>query len=136
MKVSNEVAKAEQHFYRRSLQENKYDYKKVFQICNDLLGWTKQSPLPESTSNMELVYRINTFFINKILNIHQQLVENNASLEHNIIMAENKLPRKDSFSFFFESVFRTSRISSSNIHVKAVNWMQSLRNFLRIIWML
>ena len=41
--VSSEMAKAEWHYYRRSLEENKYRYK-VFQICNVLLGQTKQSP--------------------------------------------------------------------------------------------
>ena len=51
-------------------------------------------------SNIDLTNRFNTFFTNKILNTCQQLVENSASLEHNIYMAENKLPCKESFSFF------------------------------------
>ena len=66
-----------------------------------IIFWEGQkSLLPESTSNIELAKRFSTFFTNKILNIHQHLVENNASLEHNIDMAENKLPCEDSFSFF------------------------------------
>ena len=109
--VSNEMAKSEWHYYRRSLQKIKHTYKMVFQICNYLLGWTKQSPLPESTSNIELANRLITFFTTKILNIQQQLVEKNTSLEHNTNMTKNRQPCQHFFSFSLESVFKASRTS-------------------------
>ena len=60
-------------FYKTALSDNKYDYIKVFNICNNLLGRNQDLPLQPSNSNKTLADEFNNFFIQKIEKIRQDL---------------------------------------------------------------
>ena len=62
-KVANMFSFTETDFYKTSLIENKYNYKKIFGICNNLLGRNQDLPLPTCNANKELAYDFNTFSI-------------------------------------------------------------------------
>ena len=47
--VSNLLDKAEQEFFLTSITENSSNFKHIYDICNHLLGRTKESPLCQST---------------------------------------------------------------------------------------
>ena len=60
-------------FYKASLNENKYNYKKFFGICNNLLGRNQNLPLLTCNSNKELANEFNTIFIDEIQKIRMDL---------------------------------------------------------------
>ena len=64
---------AKKDFYKTSLNENKYNYKKIFGICNNLLGRNQDLPLPTYNSNKELANEFNIFFTDKIQEIRMDL---------------------------------------------------------------
>ena len=49
--VSNLLDKAEQKYFLTSITENSSNYKCIYEICNNLLGRSKDSPLPPGISN-------------------------------------------------------------------------------------
>ena len=59
--VSNMLSFAKKDFCKTSLNENKYNYKKCFGICNTLLGRNQELPLPICNSNKELANDFNAF---------------------------------------------------------------------------
>ena len=59
-RVSNLLDFAEKEFYKTALSDNIYDYKQVFNICNNLLGRNQDLPLPHSQSNKTLADEFNT----------------------------------------------------------------------------
>ena len=64
---------AKKDFYKTSLNENKYNYKKIFGICNTLLGRSQELPLPTCNSNKELANDFNAFFTDKMHKIRKDL---------------------------------------------------------------
>ena len=64
---------AKKDFYKATLNENKHNYKKMFGICNTLLGRSQKLPLPACNSNKELANDFNTFFTDKIQEIRKEL---------------------------------------------------------------
>ena len=72
--VSNLLNKAERDFYCTSITENSSNYKQIYEICNHLLGRTKDSPMPPGVTNKDLAYRFNNFFIDKITKICNDLI--------------------------------------------------------------
>ena len=61
------------NFFKASLYENKYNYRNIFGICNNLLGRNHNLPLLTCNSNKELADGFNTFFIDKIQKIRMDL---------------------------------------------------------------
>ena len=79
--VSNLLDKAEWEFFLTSITENSLNYKWIYDICNHLLGRTKDSPLPPGITNKDLTNKFNKYFIEKTVKIctdligkHQQLL--------------------------------------------------------------
>ena len=72
--VSNLLDKAKRDFFHTSITENSLNYKWIYEICNHLLGRTKDSPMPPGVTNKDLAYRFNNFFIDKITKIHNDLI--------------------------------------------------------------
>ena len=60
--VSNLMDSGERRFFLGKIIENKANYKEVYKICNKLLGWNKDLPLPP---DIQLAKDFNKFFINK-----------------------------------------------------------------------
>ena len=72
-KVSNMLSLAKKDFYKTPLNQNKYNYKKIYGICNALLGRNQETPLPICNSTKELANNFNTFFVDKIQRIRKEL---------------------------------------------------------------
>ena len=72
--VSNLLDKAEQKFFHTTITENSSNYRCIYEICNHLLGRSKDSPLPPGISNIDLSVRFNNYFIEKIANICTDLI--------------------------------------------------------------
>ena len=60
-------------YYHTQLQENIHDSKKIFRVCDGILGWKWDLPLPPGHTDEELAEWINNFFIAKIVNIRNNL---------------------------------------------------------------
>ena len=71
--VSNLMDSAERKFFFNKIIENKSNYKEVYNVCNQLLGRDKDSPLPPNGTNKELADRFNIFFTDKITKIRHGL---------------------------------------------------------------
>ena len=72
--MSNLLDKAERDFFHTSITENSSNYKQIYEICNYLLGRTKDSPMPPGVTNKDLAHRFNNFFIDKITKIRNDLI--------------------------------------------------------------
>ena len=72
-KVSNMLSLAKKDFYKATLNENKHNYKKIFGICNTLLGRSQELLLPSWNSNKDLANEFNTFLTDKIQKIRKEL---------------------------------------------------------------
>ena len=64
--VSNLLNESECTYYKNTLHEAKFNSKKMFTICNSLLGWNTSLPLPPGHSDSELAECFNIFFTSKI----------------------------------------------------------------------
>ena len=76
------LGKAEWKLFLTSITENSSNYKCIYEICNHLLGISKDSPLPPDISNKDLAVRFNNYFIEKIAKIHSDLIEKCQQLPH------------------------------------------------------
>ena len=72
--MSNLLEKAEWEVFLTSITEKSLNYKHIYDICNHLLGRTKESPLPPGYTNKELADRFNNYFIDKIVKICTDLI--------------------------------------------------------------
>ena len=73
--MANLLDKAEQKFFLTSIIENSANYKCIYEICNNLLGRSKNTPLPPGIPNKDLAVSFNNYFIEKIAKIHSDLIE-------------------------------------------------------------
>ena len=73
--VANLLDKDECEFFLNSIVENSNNYRQIYTICNQLLGRTKESPLPPGFTNQELADRFNDYFIDKIFKIRLVFLE-------------------------------------------------------------
>ena len=71
--MCNIINKAEKDFYKKSLHDNKNNFKTIFNICNNLLGNNLDLPLQSSVNNKILAKEFNTFFTDKIAKIRENL---------------------------------------------------------------
>ena len=72
--IANLLDKAEQKFFLTSIIENSANYKCIYEICNNLLGRSKDSPLPPGIPNKDLSVSFNNYFIEKIVKICSDLI--------------------------------------------------------------
>ena len=71
--VSNLLDDAERKYYHTQLQDNSHNLKKIFRICDGILGRKQDLPLPPGHTEEEQAERFNKFFITKIMNIWENL---------------------------------------------------------------
>ena len=74
--VSNILDKAEHYYYKGKLKQHIYNYKEVYSICSELLGCNKDLPLPETLSKSDLANKFYSFFVDTIMKIRTNLMEN------------------------------------------------------------
>ena len=84
--VNNLLDEAERRWYHTKLQDNSYNFKKIFRICDGIIGRKQDLPLPPGHTE-ELAERFNKFFITKIMNIWENL---KADHPQSIIAEDNK----------------------------------------------
>ena len=89
-KVSNMLSLAKKDFYKETLNQNKHNYKKIYGICNTLLGRSQELPLPICNSTKELANNFNTFFIDKIQKIRKEL--NDYKIQQRITSTSESIP--------------------------------------------
>ena len=78
--VANLLDKAEQKFFLNSIIENSANYKCIYEICNNLLGRSKDTPLPPGKLNKDLAVSFNNYFIEKIAKICSDLIRKHLQL--------------------------------------------------------
>ena len=71
--VSNLLDDAERKYYHTQLHDNSHNLKKIFRICDGILGRELDLPLPPGHTEEEQAERFNKFFITKIMNIWKNL---------------------------------------------------------------
>ena len=64
--VSNIIKTAQQNYLKEKIEENKHDYKAIFNIANSLLFRKQDSPLPDTTPLSALAEDFSEFFEGKI----------------------------------------------------------------------
>ena len=74
--VRNMLDEAERRYCQNQLQDNSNNAKKIFGICNGILGRKRDLPLPPGYTEEEQAERFNKFFITKIINIQENLQAN------------------------------------------------------------
>ena len=72
--VADLLDKAEQKVFLTSIIENSATYKHIYEIYNNLLGRSKDSPLPPGIPNKDLAVSFNNYFIEKIAKICSDLI--------------------------------------------------------------
>ena len=63
-----------------SIIENSANYKRIYEICNNLLGRSKNTPLPPGIPNKDLAVSFNNYFTEKIAKICSDLIEKHLHL--------------------------------------------------------
>ena len=63
-------------FVLTSITKNSSNFKCIHEICNHLIGRSKDSPLPPGISNKDLAVRFSNYFIEKIAKICSDLIGN------------------------------------------------------------
>ena len=71
--INNLLRRKGKSYYQNQLQDSKCDIKKIFTICNDLLGRKTLSVLPDANSKQELADRLSTYFRTKIEKIQDKI---------------------------------------------------------------
>ena len=78
--MANLLDKAEWKFFLSSIIENSANYICIYEICNNLLGRSKDTPLPPGIPNKDLAISFNNYFIEKIAKICSDLIEKHLHL--------------------------------------------------------
>ena len=86
--VSNLLDNADRKYYHIQLQDNTHNFKKIFRICDGILGRKWDLPLPQGNTDEELSERFNKFFITKIMYIWETL----KAIHSQTIVAEDNNP--------------------------------------------
>ena len=73
--VDNMMDRSERSYYLSSLHDNRFNTKKIYVVCDDLLDRSKELPLPQAESNQKLANRFNQFFTKKIQKIRNNRME-------------------------------------------------------------
>ena len=95
--VRNLLDKAERRYCHTQLHDSSHNLKKIFRICDGILGRKQDLPLPPGYTEEEQAERFNKFFITKIINIQENVKANHPQ---SIIAEDNKIP--PSFTQFRE----------------------------------
>ena len=100
--ISNILNQAEKNYFRKFVDDNCTNTKKIFGICNNLLGRNQDLPLPTGFMNEELAECFNNFFISKINKIRDNLTANQVQLPQLFASYENAVPCMNTFRMLSE----------------------------------
>ena len=116
--VTNLLNESECTYYKNTLQEAKLNSKKMFKICNSLLGWNTSLPLPSGHSDNELADCFNTF-ISKISRIRSGLEDLRTGPPDKFDVKDQIPPSMDCF----EPLSQEEVENITPLEVKAVTWI-------------
>ena len=91
---------AERSFFWEDLADNRTNFKKIFNICNTILGRNNNLPLPPSDSNTTLANNFNNYFHEKIGNIYSSLLQHNQAIPETYGVEVHPPPMPPSFMEF------------------------------------
>ena len=100
--TTNILNQAEKNYYHKLVKNNHTDTKKIFAICDNLLGRNQDLPLPPGFTNEELAKCFNNFFISKIAKIRDTLAANQDQLLPLPVLHQRVVPCMNSFRVLSE----------------------------------
>ena len=117
--MTNLLNESECTYYKNTLHESKQNSKRLFKICNSLLGCNTTLPLPPGLSDNELADHFNTFFISKISKIRSGLEDLRTGPPDEFDVNDQILPCMDHFEPLsqeeVENIINTSPSGSCDI---------------------
>ena len=60
-------------YLKEQIEDDKFNSKKLYRLVNEMMGQNKDLPLPDCGSDKELANKFNTFFLEKITKIQEEL---------------------------------------------------------------
>ena len=91
---------AERSFFWEALADNRTNFKKIFNICNTILGRNINLPLPPSDSNTTLANNFKNYFHEKNGNIYSSLLQQNQAIPETYGVEVHPSPVPPSFMEF------------------------------------
>ena len=95
--TTNILNQGEKNYFCKPVHDNCTKTKKIFAICNNLLGRSQDLLLPPSFTDKELAKCFNKFFISKIANIRDSLTAKQVQLQSPPVLHQSIVPCMDSF---------------------------------------
>ena len=95
--TTNILNQAEKNYFHKPVHDNQTKTKKIFTICNNLLGRNQDLPLPPGFTDKELAKCLNNFFISKIANIKDSLTAKQVQLQPPPVLHQSVVTCMDSF---------------------------------------
>ena len=80
--TTNILNQANKNYFCKLVKDNHTNTKKIFAICNKLLGRNQDLPLPPGFMNEELAECFNNFFVSEITKITNMLTANEFNHHH------------------------------------------------------
>ena len=105
--TTNILNQAEKNYFCKLVEDNHTNTKKIFAICDKLLGRNQDLPLPPGFMNEELAECFNNFFVSKIIKITDNLTANQVQLPPLLVSHENVVPCMNSFRVLSEDEVST-----------------------------
>ena len=82
--TTNILNQAEKNYFCKLVNDNWTKTKKIFAICNNLLGRSQDHPLPLDFTDKELAKCFSKYFISKITNIRDTLTAKKVKYSHHL----------------------------------------------------
>ena len=86
------LSKAKNMYYTNKIQKIGNDHKQLFNLTKQLMGKNKQSPLPTSSSEIELANLFAEFFLNKVVTIREVLRNGISANMDNTCFLDSDIP--------------------------------------------
>ena len=100
--TTNILNQAEKNYFCKLVYNNHTKTKKIFAICDNLLGRNQDLPLPPGFMNEELAECFNNIFISKIAKIRDTLTANQVHLPPPPVLHQSVVPCMNSFRVLSE----------------------------------
>ena len=95
--TTNILDQAERNYFCKLVHDNCTKTKKIFAICNNLLGRSQDHPLPPGSTDKELAECFSKYFISKIANTRDTLIAKQGQLLLPPVLHQITVPCMDSF---------------------------------------
>ena len=69
----NHLSYQHSRYLKEQIDDDKFNSKKLYRLVNEMMGRKKDLPLPDCGADKELANTFNTFFIEKIAKIREEM---------------------------------------------------------------